>query len=58
MEASKVPEANLWLGFGFIYNFSGFQTDLSMTGVGYKNTEPSYFCRVGKVYISPSLIRG
>lgn len=36
----------------------GFQTDRSMIGVGYKNTEPSYFCGVGKVYISLSLIRG
>lgn len=29
-----------------------------MIGVGYKNTEPSYFCGVGKVCISPPLIRG
>lgn len=29
-----------------------------MIGVGYENTEPSYFCGVGKVCISPPLIRG
>lgn len=58
MEASKVPEANLRFGFGFIYNLVWLSNRSKYDWSRYKNTEPSYFCGVGKVYISLSLICG